>query len=130
MDDFKTSEEYEAYCRRTGRTSISFSIFCEGALKCKCIRKPSMRVCVDEVETGFTELVTTLRNIQRSSRAICDCRFCQNENRKKDTLGQGKCNVALQLNIFIHYNYYSLTLDCLTLIMISQQNILAHYPVP
>jgi hypothetical protein len=57
LGDFKQSDEFEEYCRRSGKADISFSKFKEGALLCPCIREPTMRVCVDEIETGFSELV-------------------------------------------------------------------------
>jgi hypothetical protein len=34
-------------------------------MMCKCIQPPTMRVCVDEIETGFAELVYCLKEIRR-----------------------------------------------------------------
>lgn len=64
-DDFKESIAFEEFCKRTGRTDISYSKFREGALKCPCIQQPTMRVCVDEIETSFTELTYCLKEIHR-----------------------------------------------------------------
>jgi hypothetical protein len=47
--EFLESEEYEAMLVVSGRSSISFTKFREGALMCKCIQPPTMRVCVDEI---------------------------------------------------------------------------------
>lgn len=53
-----------------------------------------MRVCVDELETGFSELVFTLKEIHRRSPArkrgdVC-CALCTSELHRKDTLGAGE----------------------------------------
>ena len=59
---------------------------------CPCIQEPTMRVCVDEVETGMAELCFMLKEILRRSqqkRNTC-CQFCINEDRKKNALGAGK----------------------------------------
>ena len=63
LDDFQASEEFQSFCNRSGRKSICFNTFKRGALRCDCIKKPTMRVCVDENETEFTELTTTLQII-------------------------------------------------------------------
>lgn len=94
LGDFKESIEFEDYCRRTGKNDISFSTFRKGARLCPCIQAPTMRVCVDELETGFSELVFTLKEIHRRSPArkrgnVC-CAFCTRELHRKDTLGAGK----------------------------------------
>ena len=61
---------------------------------CPCIQAPTMRVCVDEVETGFSELIFTLKEILRRSpgrkRGDVCCIFCTNERQRKDTMGAGK----------------------------------------
>ena len=101
LGDFKESEHFEEFCRRTGKTDISFTKFREGALMCPCIQAPTMRVCVaDEIETGFAELVFALKEINRRSRQrrngeVC-CMFCENEQRKKEDMGSGKyCNICM-----------------------------------
>jgi hypothetical protein len=84
LEDFKRSKEFAELCRQTGRTTISFSKFREGALACPCIRQPTMRVCVDETETAFSELTYCLKEIQRRSQNVCACGFCTNEQRRED----------------------------------------------
>ena len=76
--------------KKTGRSTIGYTKFREGALLCKCIKKPTMRVCVDEIETEFTELTATLKTILRSSREKCICEFCAFEDVKKNKLGDGE----------------------------------------
>ena len=49
-----------------------------------------MRVCVDEIETEFTELTATLKTILRSSREKCIREFCTFEDVKKNKLGDGE----------------------------------------
>lgn len=92
LDDFLSSREFEEFVARTGKTSVSFTKFKEGALMCPCIREPVMRVCVDEVETAFNEVVRTLHNIRKSrwnrNRDECECQFCTHEAVKKERLGE------------------------------------------
>ena len=61
---------------------------------CPCIQAPTMRVCVDELETGFSEVVFTLKEIYRRSRARRNreecCRFCENERCRKEEMGSGE----------------------------------------
>ena len=103
VDDFKTSMEFQSFCRRTGRTDVGYSKFKEGALSCKCIQQPQMRVCVDEIETGFTEMMTTLKNIHlKTKHRECPCPFCHNEAVKKETMGEGEH--LLMLSIFHIYS--------------------------
>lgn len=105
-DEFLNSIEFQDFVERTGKQSISFSKFLEGACACPCIRAPVMRVCVDEVETAFNELVKTLNNIRKRNRnqrrPECACLFCQNEAAKKNSLGSGKF-----LSI-IYFTFFSL----------------------
>lgn len=84
LDDFQQSEEFQAFCNRTGRSSIGFSKFKVGALSCRCIQQPSMRVCVDEIETEFIENVATLRGIWLKSKSTCNCAFCTIEKGRKE----------------------------------------------
>jgi hypothetical protein len=91
LGDFKQSDHFEQYCRESGKTDISFSIFKRGALMCRCIQQPAMRVCVDEIETGFSELVFLLKNILRRNKTLrkdC-CAFCRQEEENKEELGEG-----------------------------------------
>jgi hypothetical protein len=90
LDDFKNSYSFAAFCRRTGRDNISFSKFKVGALQCKCISKPTMRICVDEVETGFVELLNCLKNVFRTARVVCECDFCRLQAAREADLGAGK----------------------------------------
>lgn len=91
LDDFQSSRELEDFVARTGKTSVSFTKFKEGALMCPCIRAPVMRVCVDEVETAFNEVVKTLHNIGKKrwkrNRDDCECPFCTREAVEKERLG-------------------------------------------
>ena len=97
--DFKDSVEYEDFCRDTGRDGISYSKFKEGVRLCPCISEPTMRVCVDELETGFTELTECLSSIlRRSARTPCECGFCESEARKKEELKKGEKAAVLFLN--------------------------------
>jgi hypothetical protein len=79
QDDFKNSIEFQEFVERTGITTVSYGKCVEGALSCPCIREPVWRVCVDEVETGFNEIVTTLNNTRKSNRSkrkpTCICSF-------------------------------------------------------
>lgn len=93
LDDFKNSVEFKDFQQRTGRSSLSYTKFLEGALMCPCIRAPVMRVCVDEAETAFNEVVKTLNNVRKKNRnqrrPECKCKFCQNEAEKMATLPPG-----------------------------------------
>ena len=93
IDDFKNSVEFQEFKGRTGRSSISYTKFLEGALKCPCIRAPVMRVCVDEIETAFNEMAKTLNNVRKKNRnqrrPACRCQFCQNEAVKMAALPAG-----------------------------------------
>ena len=93
-DEFLISVEFRDLVQKFGKTSISFSKFAEGACMCPCIRAPVMRVCVDEVETAFNELVKTLNNVRKRNRnqrrPKCECLFCRNEAAELERLGSGK----------------------------------------
>lgn len=97
LDEFLTSMEFQDFARRTGKTSISYGIFLKGALMCPCIRAPVMRVCVDETETAFNELVHSLNKVRKKSRSLrkpeCECGFCNNEKVKKNACEAGGKNV-------------------------------------
>ena len=89
LGDFKESDEFEEYCRTSGKQDLSYSKFLEGALMCPCIQEPAMRVCVDEIETGFGELVYTMKETLRRSRTkrqLC-CAFCRKEEIRKEEQG-------------------------------------------
>jgi hypothetical protein len=51
-----------------------------------------MRVCVDEIETGFAELVHSMKEILRRNSTTCKCTFCSNEKVRKAELKEGKVN--------------------------------------
>ena len=87
--DFKKSDESKDFCEATGRTTLSYTKFKEGAFMCPCIKEPTMRVCVDEIETGFSELVYSMKEIMRRSRTKCTCGFCKNEDCRKKELKDG-----------------------------------------
>ena len=89
MDDFKQSLEFQLFSERTGRKSISYSKFLEGALKCPCIREPQMRVCVDKIETMFSEVTKTLAKIRFNNRKLCECRFCVSQEALKEQYKAG-----------------------------------------
>lgn len=89
LDDFKHSLEFDMFCKRTGRKSLSYSKFVEGALSCPCIREPTMRVCVDKIETMFTELTTTLAKVNFNNRKTCNCKACANQAKLKEAYGKG-----------------------------------------
>lgn len=87
--DFLDSSEFADFTRRTGRTNLCFSLFQSAALSCKCIRKPKMRVCVDEVEVSFGELLKCLNDIKRSTRGRCECAFCEGQANLQEELQSG-----------------------------------------
>jgi hypothetical protein len=96
LSDFKESVEYAAYRERSGGKDLGYSKFKEGVHLCPCVGEPKMRVCVDELETGFAEMVECLKTIlRRSSRMPCDCGFCTAEAQKEEELGKGilKCEM-------------------------------------
>ena len=91
LDDFLNSKAFEEYKEESGRDTISFSKFKEGAFMCPCIRAPKARVCVDEIETGFNELTKSLENILRQQAATeydC-CPACAMETAKKEGNPEG-----------------------------------------
>ena len=91
LSDFKESVEYAAYLERSGKTDFGYSKFKQGVHLCPCVGEPKMRVCVDELETGFSEMTECLKGIlRRSSRVACECGFCTAEALKQDELGKGK----------------------------------------
>jgi hypothetical protein len=90
LDDFKTSAEYKLFQKKTGKTNISFTTFYRGVKVCPCIRQPTMRVCVDEIETVFSEFTSSMKNIYRASSILCDCGFCKSEDTKREDLGEGE----------------------------------------
>ena len=103
LGDFMQSQEFQEWRRVSGKDTISFSKFVEGALKCRCIQQPSMRVCVDEVETGFAELVFMMKEIMRRSptkRKDC-CAFCRNEEARKADLGTGDFKMLMTSSIIL-----------------------------
>ena len=97
LGDFKESVEFEDYCRTSGKEDLSYSKFVEGALMCPCIVEPHMRVCVDEIEVGFGELVHTMKEVLRRSRTQRQqcCDFCRNEAILKEQQGAGNKHCAL-----------------------------------
>lgn len=89
LGDFKESQEYNAYLQRSGKKDLSFSSFKAGVDLCNCIQQPMMRVCVDEIETGFSELVFVMKEILRRSRkprGEC-CEFCRHEDTRREEVG-------------------------------------------
>jgi hypothetical protein len=90
LDDFQNSIEFQDFVQRTGKTSVSFRTFVDGALMCPCIKEPVMRVCVDETETAFNEYAKALNNIRKKCRTQrrppCQCQFCINEAARKERL--------------------------------------------
>lgn len=94
LDDFLSSEANKAtLAEMSGKNKkVSYTKFLDGAKSCPCIREPTMRVCVDEIETGFTEMTLTLKNILFSSKQkgqVCKCGFCESEAKKKEEYGSG-----------------------------------------
>ena len=68
LGDFKQSEFFNEYCAQSGKSDISFSKFKQGAFMCPCIQEPTMRVCVDEVETGMAKLLSNYAGQGESKR--------------------------------------------------------------
>lgn len=128
LDEFQCSVEFQDFVAKTGKTSVSFGKFLEGALSCPCIKAPVMRVCVDEVETAFNEVVKTLNNVRKKNRTQrkpeCLCVFCVNEAAKKEQLDEGgKQWHTLLFNIIV----LLVCLSCST--CYCSQSIFIPYPV-
>ena len=92
--EFPESPEFAAFQESTGRKTIGYSKFVEGALLCPCIQPPTMRVCVDEIETKFREVVTTLQSIRQKG-IKCNCNFCIKEIEQKTKQGKGDYHILL-----------------------------------
>jgi hypothetical protein len=60
-----------------------------------------MRIYVDEIETGFTELTACLKDILRRNGKNCGCGFCTQEVKKKDELKDGNAYIIF---IVLFYN--------------------------
>lgn len=103
-DVFLKSLAFKEFQERTGRETLSFSKFKEGAFKCPCIQLPKMRVCVDEVETEFAELTKTFESRLRRRPAVdfC-CLACVDQDMEKERLGKGEycCVIYYSLKYFI-----------------------------
>ena len=82
--EFLISEEYEYLKTVSKRDNISYRIFLEGALLCPCIRQPTLRYCVDEIETGVAELCKTIQSRRKTLKFICECLFCTNERQREE----------------------------------------------
>jgi hypothetical protein len=89
-DNFLSSQEYDDYIRTSGVKSIGYTKFKEGALSCPCVKEPTMRACVDEIETSFSELTYALRQISTRYAQRCDCPYHTAENVMKAKYGKGK----------------------------------------
>ena len=76
LDEFLNSDELKLYQETTGKNTISYTTFIKGAFMCPCIKAPKMRVCVDEIETSFSELAKCLQDISRRKPAT-DCFCCE-----------------------------------------------------
>ena len=83
-NEFLESSEFAILTNVLKRDSISFTVFVNGATKCPCVQQPKMRICVDEVETGFFELLRTLKNRRKLKAAACLCNFCFSETQLKE----------------------------------------------
>jgi hypothetical protein len=114
-DDFLHSAEYRSLLEEHDRDSISFSKFKEGAFMCPCIRSPKSRVCVDEVETGFSELTKCLENLlrQHSVTEYDCCSACAAESVKKELNPEGAALYVLAplIHVLI-YNVVYIYLYC------------------
>ena len=76
--DFLHSTENKMYQLENSGKNIGFSKFKEGATRCPCIRKPTLRACVDELEVNIAESLNALRMLKRSKRgSACSCQFCK-----------------------------------------------------
>lgn len=96
-DDFLKSQAFKDFQERTGRATLSFSKFKEGAFKCPCIQAPKMKVCVDEIETEFNELTKTFESkLRRRPATEACCIACVEQDMEKERLGEGEfCYVNL-----------------------------------
>lgn len=84
--EFLVSEEYNYLKTVSKRDNVSYRIFLEGAHLCPCIRPPTLRYCVDQIETGLAELCMTIQNRRKTQRLVCECSFCTNERCKEEHL--------------------------------------------
>jgi hypothetical protein len=105
LTEFLPSDEHNLLCRIHNKSIIGYSIFKEGALHCPCVRQPTMRFCVDEVETGFNEILNSLQDRRKKNKKTnrCECKFCTVEEEKKEEAGSGMFYKRLSI-AFIHTN--------------------------
>lgn len=115
--DFLESAEYRKFQRENNGTTIGYSIFKRGATRCPCIQAPSMRVCVDEVETEFAELLHSVKKYYSKHQDRCKCSFCSARH-------DGRSN-ALSGNIVIFYCRYCDN-NLLYILLLMLQIILIH----
>lgn len=80
--DFCESKEYKEFRERNDNREIGFTKFFLAATKCPCIRTPSLRSCVDEVEVNLSESIATLKSLHRANQD-CACNFCGKMREKK-----------------------------------------------
>ena len=102
-DDFLKSQAFKDFRERTGRATISFSKFKEGAFKCPCIQPPKMKACVDEIETEFNEFTKAFESKlrRRPATEFC-CIACVEQDMEKERLGEGKdCSGLLPVKLLI-----------------------------
>jgi hypothetical protein len=86
LTDFLQSDEHEQLQRKHNRAKdVSFTTFKTGAMSCPCITEPKYRFCVDEVETGFVELLKALQARRKLAKKnnVCTCNFCTREVQNK-----------------------------------------------
>ena len=104
LSEFLYSEEYDLLKKKHNRSSVSYSIFKQGALLCPCVGQPSYRVCVDEIETSFNEALVVLQDRRKKSKmekVVCTCAFCVGEVEQKKLLGKGIYLVVFTSNLLL-----------------------------
>jgi hypothetical protein len=109
MTDFLGSDHHEKLLRSRNGRPVSLSTFKEGASKCPCIMEPKYRFCVDETETGFTELLKALQTRRKVAKEDnpCDCNFCRSEATKKKVNPLGAVTMLSIMNIrFLFLLYF------------------------
>ena len=102
-NEFLMSSDYADYLELPGSVSIGLTKFMEGALRCKCITAPRMRVCADEIEVDFYEVLYCLKNIKRTVNAkACKCPYCLSRPTGRGT--EIEINSNLLLSLSVHNN--------------------------
>lgn len=87
--DFLHSVEYKKFQEENNNRTIGLSTFVKGATRCPCIKRPTLRACVDEVEVNVAESLNALRLLMRTNdMKKCTCAFCVKHAKDKKEMGR------------------------------------------